>query len=67
MNGKRIAGFVFLVLAGIAVIYGLSNLNRGPDMAHGSGLGASHAIGSFLPSVVLLIIAAALLQKPKGR
>ena len=67
MNGKRIAGIVFLVLAGLAVIYGFSNLNRGPNVADGSGLGASHAIGSFLPAIILLIIGVALLQKPKRR
>lgn len=57
MGGKRIAGIVCFLLAAGLFVSGVSTVMRGPDISDASGVGVSHAVGAFLPSIVTLIVA----------
>jgi len=64
MGGKRIAGIVCFVLAAVFLISGILNVMFGPKISDASGAGAGHVVGSFLPSLVALIIGLVLFKKP---
>lgn len=68
MSGKRIAGFVFLVLAVLFLFSGIRVITsgQGPSLTNSTGLGVSHAVGAMMPSMLMLIISLALLKKPKS-
>lgn len=65
MSGKQIAGIVCLVLAAGLLVVGIRTVSQGPSVADPSGLGVSHAVGAFLPSVLVLILGLWLIQKKK--
>jgi hypothetical protein len=56
MGAKRIIGIICFVLAAALLVSGISIIARGPDIAHPSGLGVSHAVGALLPALVASII-----------
>ena len=64
MSWKRIGGIVCLVIAALLVVAAVSSLTRGdgPALNAGSGLGVSHAVGAFLPAVVMAILGLWLLK-----
>lgn len=67
MSVKRIAGFVFLVLAGLFLLSGIRVItsDEGPGLTNSTGIGVSRAVGAMMPSMLMLIIGLALLKKPK--
>lgn len=67
MSVKRIAGIVCLVLALISMASAISRVSHDVNITDPSGLGFSRAVGTFLPSVLLLIISLWLFKKPKSR
>jgi hypothetical protein len=65
-HGRRIAGWVCCGVAAGLFLAGLrSVLVRGPGLADPSGLGVSHAVGGFLPFMLVLILGVWLLSKKK--
>jgi hypothetical protein len=67
VSGKQIIGIVCFVLAAVLVVVGLLSLATGPGLMDRSGLGVSHAVGSFLPALLILILGLWLFQKPRGK
>jgi len=67
MADRKTAGIACLILAALFVVVAVKNTFLTPSIPVGdaSGLGVSRAVGSFLPSVVVLALAIWLLQKPK--
>lgn len=66
MTGKRIAGVLFLFAAAYFIVIAVLSLSAGdgPALGDPSGLGVSRAVGTFLPSIVTLIVGLWLLKKP---
>ncbi len=64
MSGKRIAGIVCFLLSVALVISGIRTLMSGPEVTDASGVGVSHAVGAFLPALIVLIIGLWLFKKP---
>ena len=67
MSGKRIVGVVCFVLAAALLVTGINSLSRGPSVTDPSGLGVSHAVGTFLPALAALIVGLWLFQTPKQK
>ena len=65
MTIKQIIGIVCFVFAAAFFLGGIVTVSRGPGLADPSGLGISHAVGAFLPSVIALVVGLWLFQKPK--
>jgi hypothetical protein len=57
------AGVACCVAAAGLVVYGVLSVANGPAIDHPSGLGVSHAVGSFLPALLALILGLGLLRK----
>ena len=62
---RRFAGALCLLLAAVAGVAGVTTVSKDVAVADPSGLGVSRAVGAFLPALVLLILAAWLLRRPK--
>ena len=69
MSGRRIGGVVCCLLAAALFLVGVSATIKGDGLAIGnaSGLGVSQAVGRFLPSLLVLALGLALLQKKPDR
>jgi hypothetical protein len=67
MNWKRTLGIACLVLAALGVVVGVRSMGRGegPALGDASGLGVSHAVGTFMPALIALILGLWLLGKSK--
>ena len=63
MTGKQWCGVLCCLLAVGLAVYGVLNLSKGPEITDASGLGVSHAVGSFLPALFVLILGVWLLRK----
>jgi hypothetical protein len=63
MTGKQWCGVVCCLRALGLAIYGVQTLSNGPEITDPSGLGVSHAVGSFLPALFVLILGVWLLRK----
>lgn len=68
MSGRQIAGVVCFVIAGLAFFSALNNiLVRGRAFAGQPAYSVGYVVGSFIPTVLLLILGLWLYQKPKPK